>query len=88
MHNSDIWTSHRSNRRKAEAAEMRFLRRLAGYRLIDREQNTNIRAQLNICHRGNKTEQRKRDYYEHILKTKDRGLPIRGVLLQYKPTGQ
>jgi hypothetical protein len=62
-YNCENWTLKRADRRKIEAAEIKFLR--------NKKHNTDIRAQLNISHLGNKTEHRKRDWYEHSLRMKD-----------------
>jgi len=58
---------NRNDRRKTEAAEMKFLSSLAGYRLTDQKRNTDNQTELNIYHLGKeKIEHRKRDRYEHI----------------------
>ena len=38
MHGSENWTLNRSDRRKIEAAEMRFLRPMAGYTFWDKKE--------------------------------------------------
>jgi hypothetical protein len=53
-YNSENWTINRTDNRKIEAAEIKFLRNLAGYTLIDQKCNTDIRAELNIYHLRNK----------------------------------
>ena len=37
MYGSENWSLNRSNKRKIEAAEMRFLRPMAGYTLLDKK---------------------------------------------------
>ena len=39
---------NRSDKRKIEAAEMRFLRPTAGYTLLDKKRSNDIREQLSI----------------------------------------
>jgi hypothetical protein len=48
MHNGEIGTLHRRKRREAEAQEIRFLRRLAGYGLIHcKKNNRTLISELN-----------------------------------------
>ena len=42
------WSLNRSDKRKIEAAEMRFLRPMAGYILWDKKRSSDIREQLGI----------------------------------------
>lgn len=53
---------------------MQFLEGLAGYRLTSYKCNTHTNAELNIYHFGNKTEQWKCNWYNHMLKMKHRQL--------------
>jgi hypothetical protein len=45
---SENWTINRSDRRKTESAEMKFLRSVAGYILLDQKRSTDIRSELKI----------------------------------------
>ena len=38
MHGSENWSLNRSDKRKTEAAEMRFLRPMPGYTLLDKKE--------------------------------------------------
>jgi hypothetical protein len=58
-YNCENWTLNRTNRQKTEVAEMKFLRNLAGYKLINQKFNTDIRSELTIYHLGKKIEHRK-----------------------------
>ena len=40
---------NRSDKRKIEAAEMIFLPPMAGYTLLEKKRNSDIREQLDIC---------------------------------------
>ena len=42
MNGSDNWSLNRSDKRKIEAVEMRFLRSMAGYTLLDKKRNSDI----------------------------------------------
>jgi hypothetical protein len=45
---------NRNDRRKTEAAEMKFLRSLTGYRPTDQKCNNDIRTDLSVYHLGKK----------------------------------
>ena len=48
MYSSENWSLNRSDKRKIEAAEMRFLRPMAGYTLFDKKISSDIQEQLDI----------------------------------------
>ena len=48
MYGSENWSLNRSDKRRTEAAEMRFLRPMAGYTLLDKKRSSDIREQLGI----------------------------------------
>jgi hypothetical protein len=48
MYGSENWAMNRADRITVEAAEMKFLRYVAGYTLKDQVRNGNIRQQLGI----------------------------------------
>ena len=48
MYGSENWSLNRSDKRKIEAAEMRFLRPMTGYTLWDKKRSSEIREQLYI----------------------------------------
>jgi hypothetical protein len=43
------WTINLSDIRKTESTEMKFLRSVAGYTLLDQKRSTDIRSELKIC---------------------------------------
>jgi hypothetical protein len=46
---SENWTINRLNKKKKiESAEMKFLRSVAGYTLLDQKRSTDIRSELKI----------------------------------------
>jgi hypothetical protein len=64
---------------------MKFLRSVAGYTLLGQKRSTDIRSELKIFNLVERIENKKENWYEHILRmTKDR-LPK--VLLNCKPRG-
>ena len=46
MYGSENWSLKRSDKTRIEAAEMRFLRSMAGYTLWDEKRSTDIRKEL------------------------------------------
>jgi hypothetical protein len=40
------WTINRSEKNKIESAEMKFLRSVAGYTVLDQKRSTDIRSEL------------------------------------------
>ena len=48
VYGSENWSINRSDKRKIEAAEMRFLIPMAGYTLWDKKRSSDIREQLGI----------------------------------------
>ena len=48
MYGSENWSLSRSDRRKIEAAEIRFLRPIAGYKIWDKKRSNDISEQLGI----------------------------------------
>jgi hypothetical protein len=48
LYGSECWTLTKRQKSRLEAAEMRFLRTVAGYQLIDHRHNEDIREELQI----------------------------------------
>jgi hypothetical protein len=85
MYGSENWAMNRADRRIVEAAEMKFLRYVAGYTLKDQVRNDNIRQQSGIFNLNDRIQQNKKNWHEHILCMDPRR--ITQQILQYKPTG-
>ena len=69
MYGSENWFLNRSDKRKIEAAEMRFLRIyriMVGYTLWDKKRSSDIREQLGIFNINDKLTQYKINWREHI----------------------
>jgi hypothetical protein len=73
MYGSENWSLNRSDKRKIEAAEMRFLRPMAGYTLLDKK-SSDIREQLDIFNINDKLTQYEINWREHIQRMDDNGL--------------
>ena len=74
MFDSENWSLKRSDKRKIEVAEMRFLRLTAGYKLLDKK-SSEIREQLGIFNINDKLMQYKINWREHIQRMDDNRLP-------------
>ena len=86
MYDSENWFLSRSDKRKIEAAEMRFLRPMAGYTLSDKKRSSDIREQLSIFNINDKLTQYNINWKEHIQRMDDNRQPRK--ILNYKPEGR
>ena len=75
MYGSENWSLNRSDKRKIEVAEMRFLRPMAGYTLWDKKRSSDIREQLGIFNMNDKLTQYKINWREHTKRIDDNRLP-------------
>jgi hypothetical protein len=82
---SENWTINRLGKRKIESAEMKFLRSVVGYTLLDQKRGTDSRSELNIFILTERIEKQQKNWHEHILRMTTDRLPK--VLLNYKPRG-
>ena len=71
MYGSENWSLNRSDKMKIEAAEMRFLRPMAGYRLLDIKRSSDTREQLGIFNINDKLTQYKINWREQKWMTTD-----------------
>ena len=62
MYASENWSLNRSDKRKIESAEMRFLRPMAGYTLWDKKESIDIREQLGSFNINSKLTQYRDSY--------------------------
>ena len=75
MYGSENWSLNRSDKRKIEAAEMRFLRPTAGYTFWDKKRSSDIRGQLVIFNTNKKLTQHIINWREHIQRMDENRLP-------------
>lgn len=80
------WTINRSDKRKIETAEMKFLRSVAGYRLLDKKPSKEIREELNMDNLIDRIQNLKLNWLHHIERMSSNRLPR--VLLNYHPKGK
>ena len=66
MYGSENCSQNRTDKRKIEAPEMRFLRPMAGYTLWNKKRSSDIREQLGIFNINNRLTQYKINWREHI----------------------
>jgi hypothetical protein len=81
---SENWTLNRSDQKKIESAEMKFLRSVAGYTLLDQKRSTDIRSELKISNLIERIEKPIIGMNSILRMSTDR-LPK--LLLNYKPRG-
>ena len=82
MYGSENWSLNPSDTRKIEAAEMRFLRPMAGYTLLDIKRSSDIRDQLGIFNINDRLSQYKINWREHIQRMDDKRLPKKKIKLK------
>ena len=80
------WSLNRTEKRKIESSEMKFLRSVAGFTLLDQQKSEDIRRQLNIFKLDERMKQQKQDWHNHIKRMNEHRLP--NLLLNYKPIGR
>jgi hypothetical protein len=63
----ETWARNRSERKKTETAEMPFLRLISGYKIRGHVRNTTIHNALQIYALGERIQDYKRKWHNHIL---------------------
>ena len=86
IYGHESWVMTERMRSQVQAAEMRFLRRVAGVRRIDRVRNSAIREELQIEPLLLKIERSQLRWFGHVLRMPTNRLPIRVYSAQ--PTGR
>ena len=81
MYDSENWSLNRSDKRKIWAAEMRFLRPMAGYSLWDKKKkiSCDIREHLGNFNINDKLTQYIISWSEHIQRMDDNRLPKKNL---------
>jgi hypothetical protein len=75
-----------NNKSRLEAAEMRFLRSVAGYRLIDHRRNEDVREELQIVDINSRIKDYEIKWLQHLERMEQNRIPK--LLLNYKPRGR
>ena len=86
LYGSESWTIKARDARRITAAEMKYLRRTAGYTWTDHEKNTQIAKELKITPILDKLQEYKRNWIQHVNRMPRIILPR--VMKQYSPTGR
>jgi hypothetical protein len=63
-------THQKTKRSTLEAAEIRFLRSVAGYRLIDHRRNEDIREEIQIININSRIKDYQIKWLQHLKRTK------------------
>ena len=76
MYGSENWSLNRPDKKEIEAAEMRFLRPMAGYTLWNKKKSSDIREELSIFNINDRLTKYKINWREHnYTKTDNNRLP-------------
>jgi hypothetical protein len=85
LYGSETWTVRRTDKRGLEAAEMRFLRYVAGYTLWDKERRDETRSQLGRMKFDIQVHKREKDWLEHLQRMPSERAPKQRSY--YQPIG-
>jgi hypothetical protein len=83
---SETWTNRARDTRRITAAEMKYMRRKAGYIWTDYETNAQIAKELKITPTLDKLLEYKRNWIRHVNRMPRNRLPR--VMKHYSPTGR
>jgi hypothetical protein len=86
MYDSETWTLRRPDDRRPEAAEMRFLRCVAGYTLWDKGSSDGLRSQLGMKKLDKQIRERKTNWLELLQRMPSERAPK--VRLYCQPIGR
>ena len=86
LYGSETWTIKASDARRITAAEMKYMRRTAGYTWTDYKTNAQIAKELKITPILDKLLEYKRSWIQHVNRVPRNRLPR--VMKYYTPTGR
>jgi len=86
LYGSETWTIKTRDARRITAAEMKYMRRTAGYTRTDYKTNTQIAKELKITTVLDKLLEYKRNWIQHVNRMLRNGLPR--VMKHCSPTGR
>jgi len=86
LYGSETWTIKAKDARIITAAEMKYMRRTAGYTWTDYKTNVQIAKKLKITPILNKVLENKRNWIQHVNRISRNRLPR--VMKHYSPTGR
>ena len=73
---SETWIVNKSDKRKNQSAEMRFLRSVAGCRLTDRKRNCEIREELKVTKLNEAIKNYRLQWKESLNKISNNRIPM------------
>jgi len=86
LYGSETWTIKASDARRITAAEMKYMRKTAGYIWTDYKTNAQIAKELKLAQILDKLLECKRNWIQHVNRMPRNRLPR--VMKQYCPTGR
>jgi ABC-type ATPase involved in cell division len=86
LYGSETWTIKARDARKITAAEMKYMRRRAGYIWTDYKTNTQIAKELKITQTLDKLLEYKRNWIQHVNRMSRNRLPR--VMQHYSSAGR
>ena len=86
LYGSEIWTIKARDATRITAAEMKYMRRTAGYTWTDHKTNTQTAKELKITPILDKLQEYKRNWIHHVNRMPRNRLPR--VMKHYSPTGR
>jgi len=86
LYGSETWAIKASDARRITAAEMKYMRRTAGYTWTDYKTNAQIAKELNITPILDKLPEYNRNWIQHVNRIPRNRLPR--VMKYYCPTGR
>ena len=86
LYGSETWTIKARNPRRITAAEMKYMRRTAGYTWTDYKTNTQITKELKITPILDKLLEYMRNWIQHVNRMPRNRLPR--VMTHYSATGR
>jgi hypothetical protein len=86
LYGSETWTIKARDARRISAAEMKYMRRTAGYNGTDHKTNTQIVKELKITPIMDILLEYKRNWIQHVNRILPNRLPR--VMKHYSPTGR
>jgi len=86
LYGSETWTVKASDARRITAAEIKYMRRTAGYTWTDYKTNARIAKELKITPILDKLLEYKRSWIQHVNRMSRNRLPR--VMKHYCPTGR
>jgi hypothetical protein len=86
LYGSECWTLTKRQKSRLKAAKMRFLRSVAGYRLIDHRRNEDITEVIQIIDINSRITDYQIKWLQHFERMEQNIIPK--LLLNYKPRGR